>query len=174
MGTARQLRRTATAVAALAGCWAAAAATADAKTVNVSGTQTVLNEQEGTARMHGDLVGIWRTTAIKVLANEPLIQAKGRERFRGCLDRGHDGHCAGDPSGKLFLRFRYWALFGSDGSLHAGACWHPIVRGTGAFANAPGAFQMLDSPTDTGVQTNYVGQIRMGGSTATASSLSCG
>jgi hypothetical protein len=170
MGTTTQLRRTAIALAALAGCWAAAAGPADAKRYSVSGKQTVVDEQAGLYRMEGDLVGDWTITSFKELATEPLVQAKGTERFRGCIDRGHDGDCTGDPTGKLRLRFRYWALFGSDGALHAGACWHPIVGGTGAFAHARGVIQMLDVPTSTGVETTYAGQIRTGGHAAAVSS----
>ena len=57
--------------------------------------------------MHGDLVGKWRITSFTPLATEPLFRAKGTERFRGCLDKDHDGNCgAGDPSGKRRLKFR--------------------------------------------------------------------
>jgi hypothetical protein len=114
-------RKLAAALLGLALCCALGAATAQAKTVSVSGTQTVVDENAGTYRMHGDLVGGWKITSFKELATAPLYQGKGTERFRGCLDRGHDGGCAGDPKGKLFLRFRYWALFGSDDSLRAAA-----------------------------------------------------
>ena len=160
----------------LAICCALTAASAQAKVISVSGTQTVVDEDAGTFRMHGDLVGGWRITSFKELATSPLYQAKGTEAFRGCIDRGHDGGCAGDPSGRLRLRFRYWALFGTGDALRAGACWHPIVGGTGAFAGARGSIQMLDAPTETGVETTYVGRIRTGGGAATASAarLSCG
>jgi hypothetical protein len=154
------------------------AATADAKSVSVSGTQTVVDEEAGIFEMHGDLVGGWRITTFKELATSPLYQAKGTEKFRGCIDRDRDGACEGDPSGTLSFRFRYWALFGPDDALLAGACWHPIVSGTGAFRHARGVIQMLDAPTDNGVETTYVGDIRMGKShsksTAAASRRACG
>jgi hypothetical protein len=176
MGT-RRLRTGAVALLIMCGCSAIAAGTAGAKSYSVSGTQTVVDEQAGTYRMAGDLVGAWKITAIKELATEPLLNATGRELFSGCIDRGHDGRCAGDPSGKLRFRFRYWALFAPDGSLRAGACWHPIVSGTGAFRNARGVLQMLDAPTDDGgVETTYVGRIRTGGhhASARATRMSCG
>ena len=153
---------------------------AGAKTVNVSGINTVVDEQAGTSTMSGDLVGDWSITAFKELATAPLYQGKGRELFDGCLDKRHDGSCgSGDPSGKLRLVFRYWALFADDGSTLGGACWHPIVSGTGAFKHARGVIQMLDTPTGTGgaVETHYVGTIRMGKrhhAAARASRSSCG
>ena len=168
------LRSLSTALLGMALCCSLVAANAHAKSISVSGTQTIVDEEAGTFRMHGDLVGGWRITSFKELATSPLYQAKGTERFRGCLDRGHDGGCAGDPRGTLRFTFRYWALFGTDESLRAGACSHPIVAGTGAFRNARGAIQMLDAPTDTGVETIYVGRIRMGGGGASAARMSCG
>lgn len=159
----------------LALCCALTAASAQAKVISVSGTETVVDEQAGTYRMHGDLVGGWKITSFKEVATSPLYQGKGTERFRGCLDRGHDGGCAGDPKGTLRLRFRYWALFGSGDALRAGACSHPIVGGTGAFKNAGGLIQMLDAPTESGVETMYVGRIRVGGgSVASAARMSGG
>lgn len=175
MAANQRARALAAALLALAICCAVTAASAQAKVVSVSGTQTVVDEEAGTFRMHGDLVGGWTITSFKELATSPLYQAKGTERFRGCLDRGHDGGCAGDPAGTLRLRFRYWALFGPGDALRAGACWHPIVGGTGAFAGARGAMQMLDAPTETGVETTYVGRIRTGGgASASAARMGCG
>lgn len=159
----------------LALCCALTASSADAKSISVSGTQTVLDENAGTYRMHGDLVGMWKTTSFKEVATTPVYRAKGTESFRGCIDRGHDGACAGDPSGTLRMKFRYWALFGADDSLRGGACWHPIVGGTGAFKHARGAFEMLDVPTADGVETHYAGTIRMRrGAAAGAAQSTCG
>jgi hypothetical protein len=175
MATQQYPRTLAAVLLGLAICCSLTASSAQAKSIPVSGTQTVVDEDAGTYRMHGDLVGGWKITSFKEIATSPLYQGKGSERFRGCLDRGHDGGCAGDPRGTLRLRFRYWALFGPGDALRAGACWHPIVGGTGAFAGARGSLQMLDAPTETGVETNYVGRIRMGGrSAASAARVSCG
>jgi hypothetical protein len=121
-----------------------------------------------------------RRPSRKEIPSEGLFQAKGRELFDGCLDKGHDGSCTGDPSGKLRLVFRFWALFADDESELGGACWHPIVSGTGAFRHARGMLQMLDTPTGAGgaLETRYVGTIRMGKrhhtATARASRMSCG
>ena len=170
-------RRRAAALTALVACSAALTGTAEAKRYPVSGTQTVIDDDAGTFRMAGDLVGAWRITAFKPLGTEPFLAARGRELFRGCLDRGHDGDCAGDPSGKLRLKFRYWALFAPGGALRAGACWHPIIGGTGAFKHARGVIQMLDVPKEGGgMETHYAGNITTGGhATASAASrMSCG
>jgi hypothetical protein len=174
MGTTR---RRAAALAALVACSAALAGTAEAKRYPVSGTQTVVDDDAGKFRMAGDLVGAWRITAFKPLGTEPFLAARGRELFRGCLDRGHDGDCAGDPSGKLRLKFRYWALFAPGGALRAGACWHPIIGGTGAFKDARGVIQMLDVPKEGGgVETHYAGNITTGrhGTASAGSRMSCG
>jgi hypothetical protein len=171
--TANQGVRTVAAVLlGLALCCALTAASAQAR--SVSGTQTVVDENAGTYRMHGDLVGNWKITSFKEIATTPVYRAKGTERFRGCLDRGHDGGCSGDPSGTLRLKFQYWALFGPGDALVGGACWHPIVGGTGAFRHARGALGMLDVPTDSGVETHYAGDIRMRSAAAGAARRSCG
>jgi hypothetical protein len=153
------------------------AGTAEAKRYPVSGTQTVVDDDAGKFRMAGDLVGSWRITAFKPLGTEPFLAARGRELFRGCLDGEQDGDCAGDPSGRLRLKFRYWALFAPGGALRAGACWHPIIGGTGAFKNARGVIQMLDVPKEGGgVETHYAGNVTTGRH-ATASAeprMSCG
>jgi hypothetical protein len=170
-------RRRAAARTALVACSAALAGTAEAKRYPVSGTQTVVDDDVGKFRMAGDLVGAWRITAFKPLGTEPFLAARGRELFRGCLDRGHDGDCAGDPSGKLRLKFRYWALFAPGGVLRAGACWHPIIGGTGAFKDARGVIQMLDVPKEGGgVETHYAGNITTGrhGTASAGSRMSCG
>jgi hypothetical protein len=163
MAANQGVRTVAAVLLGLALCCALTAANAQAR--SVSGTQTTVDEAAGTYKMSGDLVGDWSITTFKELATAPLYQGKGRELFDGCLDKGHDGSCgSADPSGKLRLVFRYWALFADDGSTLGGACWHPIVGGTGAFKHARGTIQMLDTPTGEGgaVETHYVGTIRMG------------
>ena len=81
------------------------------------------------------------------------IRGRGTELFEGCLDRRRDRSCKGDPSGTLSFTFEYWALFASPdpASLVWGACWHPIVSGTGDFAGAQGVIAMVDTPTPSGV-----------------------
>jgi hypothetical protein len=142
----------------------AAAGGAAAATYQVSGEQTVVNEQNGTYRMKGGLIGGWKTTSFKEIAKSPLYEAKGTEHFQGCLDADRNGSCAGDPSGTLDFKFLYWGKFGPDDSLIWGSCWHPVTRGTGDFAGAEGVLTMVDTPTASGVSTSYIGNITIGAS----------
>jgi hypothetical protein len=161
--TGIQPSRAAVLVAAVAAALALAAP-AGAKTYTVSGTQTVVDEDAGTFTMQGGLIGDWAVTSFKQLGTSPLYRARGRERFAGCLDVRRDGSCAGDPSGTLTFRMLYRAMFGSQdsASLVWGACLHPIVRGTGAFAGARGVIAMADTPSAGGVRTAYIGNVTLG------------
>ena len=141
------------------------AAPAGAKTYQVKGAQKVVDEQAGTYKMTGDLLGAWAMTSFEEVATSPYYEGKGTEAFKGCIDRRRDRSCAGDPSGTLSFEFRFWGLFGSDdpSSLIWGACWHPIVSGTGAFAGAQGVLTFVDSPTPRGIKTAYIGSITLQG-----------
>jgi len=134
---------------------------AGATTYSVSGRQIAVNEDAGKFKMRGGLVGPWRITSFTELATDPIYRAKGTERFNGCLDVGRDRSCAGDPSGTLLFKFRYWAKFASDGSLIWGSCWHPVSGGSGDFAGADGVLTMVDTPTDQAVATRYTGNITL-------------
>ena len=46
----------------------------------VSGKQTVVDEETGMYKMHGSLVGDWTTTSFSEIATAPFYQAKGTER----------------------------------------------------------------------------------------------
>lgn len=157
------------------------AAPASAKTYAVKGTQTVVNEDKGIYKMHGDLVGKWRFTSFEEapIADSPYFHATGTELFKGCLNRGRGRSCKGDLSGTLSFTFEYWALFDSPdpASLVWGACWHPIVSGTGDFAGARGVIVFAD----TRVKSRYIGNVTIKGHgaqdaahTAAASRSSCG
>jgi hypothetical protein len=141
------------------------AAPAGAATVPLSGTQTVVDENAGTFKMHGSLVGDWAVTTFNVLDTSPRLHATGTEKFAGCLDRGRDGSCKGDPSGTLRFTIDYTALFDPPGSQNLvwGACLHPVTAGTGAFAGARGVIVMADTPTANGVSTSYVGNLTLAG-----------
>jgi hypothetical protein len=142
------------------------AASASAATYEVSGTQTVVNEATGAFEMHGSLIGGWQTTSYTEIATSPIYRAKGTEEFTGCLDVKGDGKCKkGDPSGTLNFRFRYWALFDADGGLVWGTCTHPVTGGTGDFAGAKGVIAMVDTPTEQGVTTSYIGNLTLRGAT---------
>jgi hypothetical protein len=149
-------------VAALAVLALAAPAGATTTTYPVSGDQTVVDEQAGTYKMSGGLIGDWAITSFKELATTPLYRARGTEHFSGCLDRGRDGSCANDPSGTLDFTFRYWAQFGPGDALVWGACWHPITGGTGAFKGASGVLMMADTPSGNGgFTTAYIGSVTL-------------
>jgi hypothetical protein len=150
-------------VAAVAALTLASAASAKTTTVPVSGAQTVLDEDAGTFKMTGSLIGDWQITSFKEIATSPIYRAKGTEAFSGCLDLRGDGSCAGDPSGKLRFTFRYWAQFGENDALIWGSCVHPITGGTGAFAGATGVLAMVDTPTPQGVTTAYIGHVTLRG-----------
>lgn len=125
----------------------------------VSGRQTVVDADKGLYRMKGGLLGSWQQTGFTEIATSPIYEAKGTESFQGCVDRGRDGSCAGDPSGRLDFSFLYWGSFGAGDSLNWGACYHPIVGGTGDFRGAIGVLVFADTPVAGGVLTRYAGSV---------------
>lgn len=152
---------------------------AAAKTYRVSGKQITVDADAGISKMSGGLVGDWRITSFEELGTTPYYHARGTELFKGCIDRRRDRSCKGDPSGTLELTIEYWALFASPdpASLVWGACFHPVVSGTGDFADAQGVIQMLDTSTRSGVRTDYIGNLTLKGGkarAARASRSSCG
>lgn len=151
---------------ALAGCAVLAlalAGPASGKTHTLSGTQTVIDEEAGTYKMKGSLMGGWAVTSFEEVTDPTYFHGRGTELFKGCLDRRRDRSCKGDPKGSLSFTFDYWALFASPdpASLVWGACWHPIVEGTGDFAGAQGVVMMVDTPTGKGVKTKYIGNVTL-------------
>jgi hypothetical protein len=150
-------------VAGAAALALAGAAGAKTTTVPVSGAQTVVDEDAGTFKMSGSLIGDWQITSFTELATSPIYRAKGTESFSGCLDVRRDGSCKGDPSGTLRFKFRYWAQLGEQDALVWGSCVHPITGGTGAFAGATGVLAMVDTPTPQGVTTAYIGHVTLRG-----------
>ena len=161
-------RATALALLSAAIALAATAPAGAATTYEVSGQQTVVDEQAGKYKMAGGLLGDFANTSFKEIAKAPIYRAKGTESFSGCLDRGRDGSCAGDPSGTLRFSFLYWGQFGAGDppALIWGSCWHPIVGGTGSFKGAKGVLVMADTPTRSGVKTAYIGNVTLKGSSA--------
>jgi hypothetical protein len=146
----------AAAVAALA-----LASPAGAATYEVAGTQKSVDDD--TAKLTGDLRGVWTTTSFEVVAIAPYVETKGTELFEGCIDRRRDRSCAGDPSGTLTFEFGFLGLYESPdpASLVWGTCWHPVVSGTGAFAGAQGVLAFVDSPTPKGASTRYIGSLTL-------------
>lgn len=129
-----------------------ASASSAAKSVKVTGTQTVVNEKKGIYDMHGSLVGRWTITAFTPrYEGSSDFAATGTERFDGCHDTDASGTCeASEPSGTMRFTFMYWTSFGPNGKLVKGQCVHPMTGGTGAFAKAKGLIVMHDRPTAHG------------------------
>jgi hypothetical protein len=138
-------------------------APAAAGTHRLSGSQIPVDEANGIFKMTGSLVGDWNITAFNQSADTPLVEATGTELFTGCLDVRRNGCGTGDPKGTLSFTFTYEALFASPdpASLVWGSCRHPIASGTGGFTGAKGVLAMVDTPTPTGVQTAYIGNITL-------------
>jgi hypothetical protein len=143
---------------------------AGAATYRVAGKQKVIDEDAGTFKMTGGLRGSWQTTGFTETATSPYYEGTGTEEFTGCLDRRRDRSCKRDPSGTLSFTFHYWGLYGSadPASLIWGACFHPVVGGTGDFAGAQGVLTFVDSPTASGVKTAYIGSLTLKGGRAKA------
>ena len=161
----KKLRWVASLAALAALSTALAAATAGATTtpvsVEVSGTQTVVDEANGTAAMHGSLVGVWQTTFVPRYASSSRFVATGKEEFTGCLDSNANGTCdKKEPSGTLKFTFMYWASFDpATGALLHGNCVHPVIGSSGDFRKAAGVILMEDTPTGADVVTTYSGTI---------------
>lgn len=142
-----------------------AAATAGSGTpvsVEVSGTQTVVDEAAGTFAMHGSLVGAWYTTKfVPRYASSSRFVATGKELFVGCLDSNANKSCdKKEPAGSLKFTFMYWASFDpATGALLHGNCVHPIIGGSGSFRKAAGVIFMEDTPTGDTVVTTYTGTV---------------
>jgi len=149
---------------------AAAATTVSGEQFAVAGKQIEVNEKAGTAKMTGGLLGDWKITSFTETAQKPVFKGKGTESFSGCIDRKLDGSCAGDPSGTLKFKFRYWGKFGKGDSLELGTCAHPVTGGSGDFAGASGFLMMVDTPTRKApfVETDYEGVITLSGPATTA------
>jgi hypothetical protein len=142
--------------------------------VHVSGRQIPINQNNTVFAMRGDLRGKWSVVTDKTLHHSPtLIIESGTERFRGCLDQGHDNSCqSGEPSGDLRFAFLYWASYDKQGNLIRGQCVHPVYGGTGAFAGARGVVRMFDQPVGGGVRTTYLGTLVLQGTGGRAAAAS--
>jgi hypothetical protein len=152
------------------------AGAADAATYRVAGKQVAIKVDAsgaGQYKMRGGLRGKWTINELKEVSSpySPYYEAQGTELFKGCIDRRRDRSCKGDPSGTLSFTIRYWALFGSADpeSLVWGACWHPVVAGTGDFKDAQGVMMMVDSPSRSGVKTHYIGTLTLARAGASSS-----
>lgn len=144
---------------------ASAATAAGGAPISLKGTQTVIDEKQGTYEMHGSLVGKWNTTAFTLLyeGSGGEVAATGKELFLGCQDADGSGSCdAGEPRGTLRFTFVYWATYKpKTQKLVKGECVHPIIGGTGDFAKAKGVLHFWDRPTKSGLRTTYTGTLEL-------------
>ena len=111
------------------------------------------------------LVGCWYTTDLQVGVITPsgVITATGKEAFSGCLDRGGDGSCGGDPEGWLTFSFQATVKYdpATFAILQHGRCHHPITGGSDDFLGASGALRFKDDPA-TGC-SYYSGHVTLAG-----------
>jgi hypothetical protein len=141
------------------------AAPAGAANTRVSGDQvldvgnTCPEISLGTYVMDGGLIGCWYTDDFTAREHPSgAVQLTGTEHFVGCLDRGYDGSCSGDPDGTLRFAFQFSGTFDTDTFAEVrGRCQHPIVAGTGGFEGARGVITFKDDVT-TGIAT-YMGNV---------------
>ena len=105
--------------------------------------------------MAGSLIGCWYTDTFVVTKDTTTngteeLHAIGTEHFVGCLDRNGDGRCTGgDPRGTLAFTYTLTAWFdAATGKEIRGGCHHPIVAGTGDFAEATGVVNFADNVTN--------------------------
>jgi len=116
----------------------------------------------GTFVMSGDLVGCWYTdTADLTSSSMNGAVFEGTEHFVGCIDTSGDGTCGtGEPTGSFHTTFKFTAKFSDVGEVH-GRCHHPILGGTGDFANASGVISFHDVINGTVVTATYSGPISL-------------
>ena len=151
MNVGSVLRRVGFGVALLAYVLIADVGVAGASATVVRGTQGAAvttcdgSGSLGTYPMSGDLVGCWYTdTFVEKAVSQNGGVFTGTEHFVGCIDTNHNGVCNGnDPTGTFRTTFTFTAKFSTAGEVH-GRCHHPIVSGTGAFANVRGEISFHD------------------------------
>jgi hypothetical protein len=102
----------------------------------------------GTYEMTGDLVGCWYTDTFAADRFAPSGTAgfHGTEHFVGCVDVNGDGNCsATDPWGTFHTTFTFSAKFDAAGNEIHGRCHHPVIGGSGAFADIHGVINFHDN-----------------------------
>ena len=157
-------------LAVSAGFASVVAPPASAGTVGVAGVQSgpvssaVCTDQTPgllAYSMAGGLIGCWYTDTFnsKYQPTSGTFQATGTEHFVGCLDLDGDQACTGrDPQGTLYFTFQFTGKLNpvTLAEVH-GRCQHPIISGTGDFANASGVITFKDDVTNgTSLYTGHV------------------
>jgi len=113
--------------------------------------------------MSGDLVGCWYTdTADLRSSSQEGGVFTGTEHFTGCINTNGNTTCdSGEPSGTWNTTFTFSAKFDAAGNEVHGRCHHPIVSGTGDFANASGVISFHDIVDGTVVTSRYSGPVSL-------------
>lgn len=96
--------------------------------------------------MSGGFNGCWYVVdAIDKFQDNGALHETGHELFVGCLDRGADGSCTGDPTGTLAFSYVFTGKFDpATFEEIKGRCHHHVDEGTGAFVGASGIVNFKD------------------------------
>jgi hypothetical protein len=142
-----------------------------ASPVTVKGAQIEVDLSKGLYEMRGSLVGKWSITAwVPRYTTASHVVGTGKERFVGCHDTSRNGTCEpSEPTGTLRFVFTYWATMDpTTKALLKGQCVHPVIGGTGDFANAKGIINMTDRQVGSAVRTTYAGTLEYPNVTTTS------
>ena len=118
--------------------------------------------------MSGSLNGCWYAVDfIDKFQDNGTLQETGHEVFVGCLDRGGDGSCSGDPTGTLSFWYVFTAKFDPvTFDEIKGRCHHLVYDGSGDFEGASGIVNFKDDVVAE--VANYFGTIKLASSTTTS------
>jgi hypothetical protein len=119
--------------------------------------------------MFGSLVGCWYLVDfVDKFQDNGALQETGHELFVGCLDRGVDGSCSGDPSGTLSFSYVFTGKFDAVTFEEIkGRCHHHVDEGKDGFAQASGVINFKDD-VEAGIAT-YDGNLRLASASNTTS-----
>ena len=119
--------------------------------------------------MSGSLVGCWYVVdLVDKFQDNGALQETGHELFVGCLDRGVDGSCSGDPSGTLSFSYVFTGKFDPVTFEEIkGRCHHHVDEGTDGFAQASGVINFKDD-VEAGIAT-YDGNLKLASPSNTTS-----
>jgi hypothetical protein len=148
------------ALAALASIGAGSAQAEGRGVMQMRGTQEVVDPVSGVYAMNGGLLGIMVVTGFEVrnISTAGVLTASGTERFIGCLDLDGSATCEpGEPTGSIDFTFSYSGKFMPDFSLIRSRCHHPMVSGTGDFADVEGVLTFAEVG---GAPATYRGHLR--------------
>ena len=119
--------------------------------------------------MSGSLAGCWYLVdVVDKFQDNGALQETGHELFVGCLDRGDDGSCSGDPSGTLSFSYVFTGKFDPVTFEEIkGRCHHHVDEGTDGFAQASGVVNFKDD-VEAGIAT-YNGTLKLASPSNTTS-----